>query len=253
MHTVQDFGPGPIMTTSRVLLTGGSGLLGTKLQALMPGAGAPDMDVFDVRDPAGMEAYLRAHPADVVLHAGAITSPPAVEEDPLPALDTNIIGTANVVALCVRHGLRLVYISTDYVFSGDDGPYSEEDPVHPVNKYAWSKLGGECAVRLYGNSLIIRTTFGPDEFPYPKAFVDQWTSREGVSAIAAKIAPLVTGDATGVVHVGGPRRTVLEYAKSLDPGKDIGEIRRDEVNFPVPRDVSLNLDRYERLMGAADD
>ena len=241
------------MTTPRVLLTGGSGLLGSKLQTLLPGIDAPGTEAFDVRDLPGMETYFAQHPADVLIHAAAITSPPLVEEDPAPALDTNVIGTANVVKLCAKHGIRLVYISTDYVFSGENGPYSEEDPVFPVNKYAWSKLAGECAVRLYDNSLIVRTTFGPDEFPYPKAFADQWTSRESVSAIAAKLVPLITGDAIGVVHVGGPRRTVLEYARSLDPSKEIGEIRRDEVGFPVPRDVSLNLDRYERLVGAADE
>lgn len=241
------------MTSPRVLLTGGSGLLGSKLQTLLPGVDAPPAGDFDVRDLPGMEAYLAAHPADTVLHAAAITSPPLVEEDPAPALDTNVIGTANVVKLCAKHGLRLIYISTDYVFSGENGPYSEDDPVHPVNKYAWSKLAGECAVRLYDNSLVVRTTFGPDEFPYPKAFADQWTSRESVSVIAKKLVPLVLSDATGVVHVGGPRRTVLEYARSLSPGKEIGEIRRDEVNFPVPRDVSLNLDRYERLAGAAEE
>jgi len=241
------------MTTPRVLLTGGSGLLGSALQALLPGIDAPGTDTFDVCDLPGMEAYFAAHPAEVLLHAAAITSPPLVEEDPLPALDTNVIGTANVVKLCAKHCVRLIYISTDYVFSGEDGPYSEEDPVFPVNKYAWSKLAGECAARLHDNSLIVRTTFGPDKFPYPKAFADQWTSRESVSVIAEKLVPLILGDATGVVHVGGPRRTVLEYARSLDPSAEIGEIHRAEVGFPVPRDVSLRLTRYERLTGASND
>ncbi len=58
------------------------------------------------------------------------------------------------------------------MLKGDQGNYKETDPVYPVNKYAWSKLGGECAVRMYDKSLIIRTTFGPNVFPYQKAFVD---------------------------------------------------------------------------------
>lgn len=237
------------MSSRRILLTGGSGLLGTKLQALLPGVLAPSSSDFDVCDLLGMDVYVAEHKPEVLVHAAAITSPPVVEQEPVPALDTNVIGTAQVVKLCALYGLRLVYISTDYVFSGDDGPYSENDAVLPVNKYAWSKLAGECAVRLYDNSLIVRTTFGPDEFPYPRAFSDQWTSRESVSEIAAKLVPLILGDATGVVHVGGPRRTVLEYAQSLSPDKEIGALRRDEVSFPVPRDVSLKLDRYQRLVG----
>jgi dTDP-4-dehydrorhamnose reductase len=143
-----------------------------------------------------------------------------------------------------------MYICTDYVFQGDKGSYDESDPVHPVNKYAWSKLGGECAVRLYERSLIIRTTFGPNAFPFPKAFVDQWTSREAVSVIARKLAALAATDATGVVHVGGTRRTVWEYARSLDPSKLIGELSIRDVAFKVPVDTSLNCARCNEILSS---
>jgi dTDP-4-dehydrorhamnose reductase len=159
----------------------------------------------------------------------------------------NIAGTANVVRLCSERSIRLVYISTDYVFDGDRGSYKEDDPVHPVNKYAWSKLGGECAVRMLDDALIIRTSFGPNEFPYPKAFVDQWTSRLSVSAVADKIVALLATDARGVVHVGGPRLTVYEYAKGLDPRREIGELSIRTVSFRVPRDTSLDSSRYNHL------
>ena len=49
---------------------------------------------------------------------------------------------------------RLIYMSTDYVYPGTTGNYKEEDPLLPINDYAWTKLGGECAVQLYNNSLI---------------------------------------------------------------------------------------------------
>jgi len=78
--------------------------------------------------------------------APRFTSPPKVDQDPAKALDANIVGTANVVKLAQRYRLKVLYISTDYVFRGDRGNYSEADAVDPVNKYAWSKLGGECAV-----------------------------------------------------------------------------------------------------------
>ena len=118
----------------------------------------------------------------------------------------------------------------------------------PVNKYAWSKLGGECAARLYDKSLVIRTTFGPDVFPYEKAFVDQWTSRESVSVIAKKIAGLIDQEYLyGVIHVGGDRRTVYEYAKSLNENMDIGELSVNDVNFRVPKDTSLDCTKYESI------
>lgn len=232
----------------RILFTGGSGLLGGELQALFPESLFPTSAEFDVTNPGQMAAYAKAHPFELLVHAAAFTSPPRIDEDPTRAIDANIIGTANVVKLCRTLGARLIYISTDYVFQGDEGNYAEEDPVHPVNKYAWSKLGGECAVRMLDDSLIVRTSFGPNEFPYPKAFVDQWTSRESVSAFAEKLAALTECDATGVVHVGGERRSVFAFAKSLDETKEIGELSIDDVAFSVPVDTSLCCERYARLV-----
>ena len=116
--------------------------------------------------------------------------------------------------------------------------------MHPVNKYAWSKLGGECAVRLCDNSLIIRTSFGPNVFPYNKAFTDQWTSRESVAVIAAKIMPLIRSDVTGVIHVGGPRRTVFDYATGLQGSISVGKLSIKDVSFKVPVDTSLDCGRY---------
>ncbi|HNR30232.1 MAG TPA: sugar nucleotide-binding protein [Candidatus Hydrogenedentes bacterium] len=231
----------------KILLTGGSGVLGTALRRLLPELDAPSETDFDVTRSEQMEAYLEQRAIACILHAAAFVSPPLVEKDPLRALEVNIIGTANVVRLCMKHGLRLVYISTDYVFRGDQGNYAEEDSVHPVNKYAWSKLGGECCARLYDKALIIRTTFGPDIFPYPRAFADQWTSREPVSRIAALIVPVLETDLTGVLHVGGPRKSVHEYATGLDPARPIAPLRRCEVDFDVPEDTSLNTARYEAL------
>jgi dTDP-4-dehydrorhamnose reductase len=149
----------------------------------------------------------------------------------------------------MAHAIRLVYISTDYVFRGDRGQYREEDELYPVNKYAWSKLGGECAVRLYDKALIIRTSFGPDEFPYPGAFADQWTSRRAVSDAAPDLLRAVESGISGVLHVGGPRRTVLEYARSLDPAREIAALSIRDVSFSVPVDTSLDTNRFANEVG----
>jgi len=234
---------------NRLLVTGGSGLLGGELKALLPHADFPPTPSFDVCDFEQMERYVLDRPIDGILHAGAFTSPPRINDDPVRALEVNIIGTANVVKLCVKRGLRMVYVSTDYVFRGDAGHYSEDDAVSPVNKYAWSKLGGECAVRLYDNSLIVRTSFGENEFPYPKAFTDQWTSRLCVRDAAPRIAKAALSELTGVLHIGGPRRSVMEYALSLDPDKEIGPLSVQDITFSVPVDTSLDTTRYERELG----
>ena len=233
---------------SRIIFTGGSGLLGSEFRKIRPDINYPSSNQFNVTNYEQMKKYVESNGCDLIIHAAAFTSPPLVEKNQSKAVEVNIIGTSNVVKLCMEFDIRLIYISTDYVFKGDKGNYKETDPVYPVNKYAWSKLGGECAVRMYDKSLTIRTTFGPNVFPYPKAFVDQWTSRESVSVIAKKIAKLLDKNITGVIHVGGKRKTVYEYAKSLDATKSIGEISINDVNFAAPRDTSLNCEKYNEII-----
>ncbi len=234
-------------STARILVTGGSGLLGNELRSVLAGADFPPRLAFDVTNLGRMQEYLEGKAVGTILHAAAFTSPPRVDKEPMQALEVNVIGTANLARLCIQRAIRLVYVSTDDVFKGDVGNYTEEDPVFPINKYAWSKLGGECAVRLYDNSLIIRTSFGPNVFPYDKAFVDQWTSRESVKVIAGKIASLARSNLTGTIHIGGQRRTVMEYALSLGPQKPVAPLSIKEVAFKAPADTSLNISKYQQL------
>lgn len=230
-----------------LLFTGGSGLLGSAFRKLLPAALYPAHMDFNVADLRGMERFASGKEIRTVVHAAAFTSPPKVDRDPIQAIESNIIGTGDMVRFCASRGARLIYISTDYVFKGDTGNYGEEDPVYPVNKYAWSKLGGECAVRMYDNHVIVRTSFGPDEFPYDRAFVDQWTSRESVSVIAKMLLAVVVSDFRGTIHVGGERKTVHEYAVTLSPQKAIGQLKSTEVSFRVPRDTSLSVELYRKI------
>ncbi|MCC7125629.1 MAG: NAD(P)-dependent oxidoreductase [Acidobacteria bacterium] len=232
----------------QTVVTGGSGLLGTALRRLLPSARFPSSSELDVTRADSIGAWLDASPPTLVIHAAAFTSPPKIDQDPSRAIAANIIGTANIAQWCLDHDATLVYISTDYVFKGDKGLYREDDAMMPVNGYAWSKLGGECAVRLLPDHLVIRTSFGPDEFPYPKAFVDQWTSRQSVSQTAAQMVRVIERGARGTVHIGGPRRSVMEYARSLDPAKMIEPLSLKDVTFVAPVDTSLDTTRFRELM-----
>lgn len=230
-----------------IVFTGGSGLLGSEFHKLLPEAFYPTRDEFDVAEFEQAEKYFEGKNIRTVFHAAAFTSPPKVDKEPEQAIDSNIIGTCNVVKVCVKHHARLIYVSTDYVFRGDEGKYNEDASLHPVNKYAWSKLGGECAVRMYDNSVIIRTSFGPNEFPYDKAFIDQWTSRESVSVIAKMMLKIIDSDYRGTIHIGGERKTVYDYAVKLSPSKMIGRLSTAEVAFRVPKDTSLDVGLYKSI------
>lgn len=225
------------------MLTGGSGLLGRELGKLDADLVAPSRDELDVSDGAAVARYVAELRPDVILHAAAVTDNREVEADPREALTVNIAGTVNLARACVGTRIRLVYISTDYVYRGNRGNYSEEDEILPSNLYAWTKLGGEAAVRAVPNHLIIRTSFGASEFAYPAAFADKYSSKEYVDVIAPDILDAAKGPLTGVLNIGGPRRTIFEYAASRNPA--VRRIKRADSVFESPADTSLDLTRWK--------
>src|ERR1700719_3803310 len=96
----------------QLLMTEGSGMLGRACRRLRPDALVPPSSEFDVTNYTQMETWVRGRTIGAVLHAAAFTSPPRVDQNASRALDVNIVGTANVVRLCLALGVRLVYIST---------------------------------------------------------------------------------------------------------------------------------------------
>ena len=105
------------------------------------------------------------------MHLAGLSRPMSIhDKDICQSIDKNIIGTSNITKVCSLLKIKLIYISTCYVYPGIKGNYSENSPLNPINKYAWSKLGGECAVMLYKNSLILRLTMTEYPFIHKKAF-----------------------------------------------------------------------------------
>ncbi|MDA0681653.1 MAG: sugar nucleotide-binding protein [Proteobacteria bacterium] len=226
----------------QILLTGGSGMLGTELLALNAGLTAPSRDEVDITNAAVVAAYIAKHKPDIILHAAAVTANRDIEASPASALDVNIQGTVNLARACLDTRTRLVFLSTDYVYKGDRGNYSESDELLPSNLYAWTKLAGEAAVRAVPNHLIIRTSFGSSQFDYPAAFADKWSSKEYVDIIAPEILLAARSPLTGVVNIGGPKRRIFEYAKVRNPG--VASIERGQSAHSSPADTSLDLTRW---------
>ena len=225
-------------------MTGGSGLLGTEIQKLDTTIEAPTRDELDITDEQAVAEYVRACRPDVILHAAAVTDNRAIEADPQDAIAVNIKGTANIASACLGTRIRLVYLSTDYVYGGERGYYAESDEVLPTNLYAWTKLAGEASVRAVPNHLIVRTSFGSDRFPYPVAFSDKWSSKEYVDVIAPDILMAAASPLTGIVNIGGPRRTIYEYASLRN--RDVQKIKRDDSVFESPADTSLDLSCWKQ-------
>ncbi len=227
----------------RILLTGGSGLLGTEIVKLNASVLAPRRRELDIRDESAVAAYIADAVPDIVLHAAAATNNRDIETDPTEALDVNIKGTANIARACLGTDIRLVYVSTDYVYKGDRGDYAETDEVLPSNIYSCTKFAGEAAVRTVPNHLIIRTSFGASRFDYPNAFADKWSSKDYVDVIAPKVLKAATGQVRGVLNIGGPRRTIYEYAVERNP--NVNKVNLGGSSLDSPTDTSLNLDKWE--------
>lgn len=232
-----------------ITVTGGNGLLGKELQHLLPDALYPSRMELDVTSLASIDSWFGRNPSELIIHCAAFISPPKCDASPLTTLETNLIGTANIVRQALHSRAKVIYISTEYVFSGREGLYSEIDPMLPQNKYGWSKLGGECAIQMLPKEqfLIIRCAFGPKEFPYDKAPTDQFSSRETVDIIAQKLKLLIDNNAFGVYHVGGWRKSIHEYACSVSPDKYIQKCSRHDFNFIVPKDASLDNTKFRKL------
>lgn len=233
----------------KLLLTGGSGRLGTELRALLPEIVAPSSAEMNLTDAAQVREVMERVRPDVIVHAAAYTNVGGAERERQACWNTNVLGTRHMAAAANAVSAKLVHISTDYVFSGEEGGYREEDTPGPVaNYYALTKLVAEEAARAAERHLIIRTSFRPREFAYPVAFSDVFTGQDYVDIIAPEIARAVQhaldiGDA--VLHIVTERKSVYDLARRRKP--DVQEGTRAQAGVTLPGDVSLNTERWAEL------
>ena len=148
----------------KVLLTGGKGMLGRTLCAELTDFEVipTDLPEADVTDAAGFDALLKQIKPDAVIHCAAMTAVDKCETEIDFAYKLNAFGTANVASACHRNGIRLIAISTDYVFEGNsDRPYNEFDQPNGGNTiYGKSKFAGEEAIRRHcPNHVICRISW----------------------------------------------------------------------------------------------
>lgn len=197
-------------------MTGGSGLLGKEIKKLDPKIISPAHSELDISDLNSIKRAIKKYQPDVVLHLAAANKPPEHELNPKPGLTVNIIGTANLSLICYKLGIKLVYASTDYVYTGK-GPHKEEEALLPSSRFAWSKLGGECAVRMLQKFLILRLDFGPIPFPWEKVYKNKYVSKLYVDKVANLVLRATKSNSEGVMNLGGPRISLEEYARKTKP------------------------------------
>ena len=236
----------------RILVTGGAGRFATNIKKYSEELGysvlAPNKKQMNVTSFWDCEKYFYANQSDFdyVIHAAGLSSPMRRhEEKPTDSIQKNIIGTANVTLHCERFKKKMVYISTNYVYPGIDGDYNEQSELKPFNNYGWSKLGGECAVQMYDNHLILRMAMNKKPFPHPKALIDMKKSLMWIEDAAKTTLKLL--DETGIVNVGGKSQSVYDFVKEENP--KIKPIVLDDIpDVNMATDCSMDTTKLKMLL-----
>ena len=268
---------------SRILIIGGSGLLGTNWAVetrsshdvtlalnhriiSIPGTSALTLDWLD--DEESSRAFASISP-DLVVHAAGLTSVEKCESDPVSARVMNSDLASRVARTCAQLGIKLIHISTDHLFDGTRPELREDTSVCPLNVYGKTKADAEVAVlKECPDALVVRTNFygwGP---PYRRSFsdwiVDSLSSGKTIDAfedvfyspllvtelieVAMQLAQI---DISGIVHVAGPERiskydfaSKLAAAMKLDASLLRKARQADFKNLVLrPRDMSLSSEK----------
>ena len=261
----------------KILVTGSAGLLGKACVGLAShrheciGLSHGDLDVNDRS--AVDSAFERIRP-EAVLHCAAYTDVDGAEREPEQAMAVNADGAESVARAAHRAGATMLYVSTDYVFDGEKrAPYTEEDPTHPLSRYAASKLEGERRVAEVTpeGSLIVRSgwLYGSgkgfvdwalhrfDSGEVVRAVRDQMGSPTWVQDLAEALLALIERRRSGIFHVVNPGETswwgAAQFLAEL-VGADASRIEGimlEDLGRPAPRPSYsvLAVEKFEDATG----
>ena len=234
------------MTKNKIIVTGGDGrfakILKKNNQKLnLFFFSKKELNILNLKS---IEKRIKKIKPTHLLHCAGLSRPMNIHEKHISkSIDLNIIGTANVVKVCEKYKVKLIYFSTGYVYAGTKGNYKETDAVKPFNNYALSKLGGECAVSMYKNSLILRLTMTEKPFAYKSAYTNLKTNFMFHEDIVKLLPKLITKK--GILNVGGKSQSVYSFAKKHNP-----KIKksRSPKKIDLPLNQTMNLDKLNKLI-----
>ena len=233
---------------NRIVITGGTGRFGLELKKIKTKYKLffPSKKELNILNLKSVQNYLRLRKPKYLIHLAGLSRPMRIHEDFIKkSIDLNIIGTANITKVCFDSSIKLIYFSTGYVYPGTRGNYKEHEPLLPKNNYSWSKLGGESAVQMYKNSLILRVCMTEKPFVHKKAFSDFKTNFIFHEDIAKYIFKLI--NKKGVINVGGKIQSVYNFVKKYNPKiKRISA--RKLLGKRYPLNPSMNIKKLKKIL-----
>ena len=246
------------MKYNNILLTGSSGNLGQVIvkSKIFKGILTPSRKEFGMTDFEQVDNYLQNNKIDAIIHCAALARMKECEQNPKAAIESNIIGTCNVTRAAAAKeitsgkSIRFIYISTDGVYAGTKGNYSEKDDAIPYNKYGWSKLGAENIVKMLNNFCIIRTSFfDPNNIKFDDAATDMYSSKMPVQELVKAIKFILENGFVGTINIGEEKKPDYERCKKFKPSiksvKFTDILKKD--NIPLAKDASMDCSLWEKI------
>ena len=230
----------------KILVTGGEGRFSkifkkNKSNLNLYFASKKECNILNLKS---LENIVKEIKPKIIMHCASLSRPMDIHDKNISrSIDLNIIGTSNVTKICSKYNIKLIYFSTGYVYQGKKGNYSETDPVKPFNNYGLSKLGGECAVAMYENSLILRITMTEKPFAYKKAYSNLITNFMFHEDLV-KILPHIIYE-KGIINIGGKSRSVYAFASLYN--KKIKKVLTNK-KTKLPLKQTMNLSKLKKLL-----
>jgi dTDP-4-dehydrorhamnose reductase len=275
---------------STFLITGCNGLLGQKIAQiawngwkivgvdLHESAVTPGIQYrrLDITAEQAVSQLIEETKPDWVINTASVTNVDRCEAAKELAWQVNVKGAENVALACQKIGSKMIHISSDYVFDGKNGPYSEEDPTNPLSWYGKTKLEGEQitlsrspenivlrTMVLYGYEPAVRPNFVTwviNSLQTGKAIrvvADQWGNPTYADNLAEALLKLCVSGAAGLFHfAGGEFLSRWEMATEITQKFDLNAelitpIATSELNQSAPRPLrsGLKTEKIEKLLG----
>ena len=180
---------------------------------------------------------------NIIIHTAGLSRPMDQHEDNISkSIDLNIIGTANLVKVCQKYKIKIIYFSTNYVYECIKGNYKETDGIKPINNYGLSKMGGEASVLMYKNSLVLRIQMTEKPFPYKKAYTNLYSNYIFHEDIVSMLPKLI--NSFGIINVGGKSQSVYSFSKKYN--KNIIKAKKKEIGYPLKQ--TMNLKKLKKIL-----
>ena len=226
----------------------GNGLLGSELHDVSNwDVLSREKNDIDITQKSELYAILKDRVAvkkyDTVINCIANTN--TYSNDKRSHLEVNSGGVYNLITICNSLGIKLVHISTDFVYVNCDVKYPSEEsvPVHAENWYSYSKLLADGMIELLSNDyLILRASHKKNPFPFETAYSNVYGNFDYVDVIAKQIYTLVVNDASGIYNIGTELKSFYELAKRTNT-----EVKPTETVDTIKNRV-YSIDKFKKFI-----